>query len=390
MIDIWFNTDTMNLPVFMDALSTTPVDPRVLEVMLPFFNSKFGNAASRTHALGWQADEAVTIAREQIAGLIGAVKEEILFTSGATESCNVALRGVAEAYGSKGNHIITCLTEHKAVLDTCYDLEKKGMSVTCLPVNAKGLIDTDLLKEAITSSTILFAFMFANNETGVIQPIEEIGQIARQNNILFFCDATQAVGKIPVHVNETQVDLLAFSAHKMYGPKGCGALYVRRKNPRVVLKPQITGGGHERGFRSGTLNVPGIAGFGKAAEICKREMQHEALRLGKWRNELEHSFLSTGIATINGDAMLRLPHASNCCFKIANGVSLLSELSKTIAVSSGSACSSAHPNLSHVLKAMGLTNEQINSSIRFGLSRFTKKEDIYLTIETVAKIIRNV
>lgn len=389
MIEIWINTDTMNLPVFMDALSTTPVDPRVLEVMLPFFNSKFGNAASRTHAYGWQADEAVTIAREQIANLIGAVKEEILFTSGATESCNLALRGVAEAYGSKGNHIITCLTEHKAVLDTLHDLEKKGIRITRLPVNSNGLIDTDLLKEAITPSTILFAFMFANNETGVIQPIEAIGQIAKQNNILFFCDATQAVGKIPVHVNETQVDLLAFSAHKMYGPKGCGALYVRRKNPRVVLKPQITGGGHERGFRSGTLNVPGIAGFGKAAEICNREMQQEALLLSQWRNELEHSFLSKGIATINGDAFRRLPHASNCCFTNNNGVSLLSELSRTIAVSSGSACSSAHPSPSHVLKAMGLTDEKINNSIRFGLSRFTKREDIDLTIKTVVKILQN-
>lgn len=377
----------MKLPVFLDALSTTPVDQRVLDAMLPFFNQQFGNASSRTHAYGWLADEAVIIAREQIAQLIGAVKEEIIFTSGATESINLALRGVVDSYANKGNHIITCATEHKAVLDTCKDLEKKGVSVTYLHVDYEGNINPDELKKSITPSTILIALMFANNETGAVHPISEIGTIARQHNVLFFCDGTQAVGKIPVDVSNDQIDLLAFSAHKMYGPKGCGALYVRRKNPRVVLKPQITGGGHERGFRSGTLNVPGIVGFGKAAELCSNEMLKESHQLSEWRDLLERSFLQTEkTITVNGNKLFRLPHVTNCCFHLQNGATFLSELSKTLAVSSGSSCSSALPEPSHVLKAMKRSDEEVNSSIRFSLSRFTTKDEIHFAITEVRRV----
>ncbi len=379
----------MNKQIYLDYNATTPVDARVLQTMLPFFNEQFGNAASRNHSYGWQAEEAVTIAREQIANIISAAKEEIVFTSGATESINLALRGVAEAYASKGNHIITCATEHRAVLDTCKSLEKKDIELTILPVNKEGLIDLDELSKSIKPTTILISIMYANNETGVLQPIEKIGQIAKEKKVLFFCDATQAVGKIPVDVIKNNIDLLAFSAHKLYGPKGCGALYIRRKNPRVSLKEQITGGGHERNFRSGTLNVPGIAGIGKAAELCMQEMKVEANRLLLLRDQFEKILIEKNLVTINGDVTNRLPHVSNLCFNMLNGASLLASISKLMAVSSGSACSSSSADPSHVLKAMGLTDEASKSSIRFSLGRFTTQEETDWAAQQIISIITN-
>ncbi len=377
----------MNNLLYLDYNSTTPVDARVVQAMLPFFTEQFGNAASSNHRYGWQAQEAVTIAREQIATLIGAVKEEIVFTSGATESINLAIRGVVEAYASKGNHIITCVTEHRAVIDTCKSLEKKGIEVTVLPVNKEGFIDLDELNKSIKPSTILISIMYANNETGILQCIEKIGKIAKEKKVLLFCDATQAVGKIPVDVLKDNIDLMAFSAHKLYGPKGCGALYIRRKNPRVSLKEQITGGGHERNFRSGTLNVPGIVGFGKAAELCMLEMEVEASRLLLLRDKFEKLLLTKNLVTINGDVTNRLAHVSNLCFNMPNGASLLASISKLMAVSSGSACSSSSSEPSHVLKAMGLTDETSKSSIRFSFGRFTTQDEIVWAGEQIINIL---
>lgn len=378
----------MQLPVYLDYCSTTPVDETVVQTMLPFFTRQFGNASSSTHAYGWQAAEAVTVAREQLAALIHAEKEELLFTSGATESCNLALRGVAEAYASKGNHIITCATEHKAVLDTCAALSKKGIEITILPVDKDGLPDMELLQKSIRPTTLLIAMMYANNETGVINPIEQTGAIAKQNNVLFFCDATQAVGKIPVQVQTDGIDLLAFSAHKLYGPKGCGALYVRRKQPRVALKEQISGGGHERGLRSGTLNVPGIVGFGTAGAIAAEVMITEAARMQQLRDRFETAVCAATGAIVTGRGAQRLPQVSNLCFPVPNGASLLTALNRVMAVSAGSACNSAEPAPSHVLKAMGLTNEQIKSSVRFSFGRMTTEEELQFAIEQTIRIVQ--
>lgn len=378
----------LHLPIYLDYNSTTPCDARVVEAMLPYFTQDFGNAASKTHSFGWQAEEAVEFAREQIAGFVGAETKEIAFTSGATEAINLALKGIAEAYASKGNHIITSNIEHKAVLDTCKHLEKQGIEVTCLPVNPEGLISTQQIEEAIRPNTILISVMYANNEIGTINPIREMGAVARKHNILFFTDATQATGKIPVNVNEDNIDLMAFSSHKIYGPKGVGALYVRRKNPRVRLIAQIDGGGHERGMRSGTLNVPGIVGFGKASEICKDEMKSDAGHVTKLRNKLENALLQLKEVYINGSEEHRLPNSTNLSFKNVEGQALMMSINKEIAVSSGSACTSASLEPSYVLKALGLDDELAHSSIRFSLGRFTTEEEINYTIEQVSKNVK--
>lgn len=377
----------MQLPVYLDNNATTPVDPRVLEMMLPFFTMHFGNAASNSHAYGWEAAEAVKYAREQVAALINSEPEEIIFTSGATESDNLALKGVYEMYTSKGNHIITVKTEHKAVLDSCKHLEKKGAEITYLNVKKDGLIDLEELKNSIKSTTILIAVMYANNETGVIQPVQEISRIAKKNSILFFSDAAQAVGKIPVDVIKDGIDLMSFSAHKIYGPKGIGALYVRRKNPRVRLSSQMDGGGHERGIRSGTLNVPAIVGFGKACELCRIQMQNDAEKTGKQRNKLEKELAKIKDVCINGNIQHRLPNVSNLSFKNINSPELMAKLSKKIAVSSGSACTSASQSPSFVLKAMGLSDEMALSSLRFSLGRFTTDEEIDFTINQLANLL---
>lgn len=359
------------------------MDPRVLEAMLPYFIEKFGNAASRNHSFGWVAEEAVDYAREQIAKLIGADPKEIILTSGATEADNLAIKGVYEMYATKGNHIITCTTEHKAVLDTCKHIEKLGGAVTYLDVKEDGLIDLDQLEKAITDKTILISIMYGNNETGVIQDVKAISKIARKHGVLFFTDATQAVGKIPVDVNADGIDLMAFSAHKMYGPKGVGALYVRRKNPRVKVTSQMDGGGHERGMRSGTLNVPSIVGFGKACEICMNEMESEAKRLSKMRDRLEASLMELEETYVNGNREHRLPHTANISFKYVEGEGLMMGFNKNIALSSGSACTSASLEPSYVLKALGLGDDLAHSSLRFGLGRFTTDEQIDFTIKAI-------
>jgi cysteine desulfurase len=378
----------LKLPIYLDHNATTPCDPRVVEAMLPYFTNSFGNAASRNHPFGWQAEEAVDYAREQVAKLIGADPKEIIFTSGATEADNLAIKGVFEMYASKGNHIITCNIEHKAVLDTCKHLEKQGAEVTYLKVKENGLIDLQELEAAIKPTTILIAIMYANNEIGTVMPMKEISQIARKHGVLVFSDATQAVGKIPVDVNKDGIDLLAMTAHKMYGPKGVGALYVRRKNPRVKVTAQMDGGGHERGMRSGTLNVPGIVGFGKACELCQNEMQQDAERLSKLRDKLENALLSLEEAYVNGDKEHRLPHVSNISFKYVEGEGLLMGFNKEIALSSGSACTSASLEPSYVLKALGLGDDLAHSSLRFGLGRYTTEEQIDYTIEQVSKTVR--
>jgi len=377
----------LQFPIYLDNNATTPIDARVLEAMIPFFTKYFGNAASRTHAFGWEADAAVEYAREQVAHLINAEPKEIIFTSGATEADNLALKGVFEIYKSKGNHIITAKTEHKAVLDSCKHLEKIGAEVTYLDVKGDGLIDTNELENAIRENTVLISVMYANNETGVIQPVKEIGVIAKKKNVLFFSDATQAVGKIPVDVIKDGIDLMSFSAHKIYGAKGIGALYVRRKNPRVTIASQIDGGGHERGMRSGTLNVPAIVGFGKACELCMIEMKKNAERMCKLRDKLEAELVETGNAFINGNREYRLPNVSNMSFKNVNSVNLLSALSKNIALSSGSACTSGTNEPSYVLKAMNLSDEIALSSLRFGLGRFTSEEEIDYTIGQLMNLI---
>jgi cysteine desulfurase len=366
-----------NRLIYLDNNSTTPTDPRVVETMLPYFYEIPGNAASRSHPFGWQAEEAVEYAREQIAGLIDADPKEIIFTSGATESDNLGIKGVFEMYASKGNHIITLTTEHKAVLDACKKVEKLGGEVTYVPVKNDGLVDLEVLEAAITDKTILISVMWANNETGVIQPMKEIGDICKKHGILFMSDATQAVGKIPVHPKEVGVHIMAFTSHKMYGPKGVGALFVNRKNPRVKVTAQLDGGGHERGMRSGTLNVPGIVGFGKAAEIAKAEMAQDAARLSALRDKLEKGFQDNlEEVYVNGNIENRMPHVTNISFKHVEGEGLMMTFNQNIAVSSGSACTSASLEPSYVLVALGLGDDLAHSSIRFSLGRFTKEEDI--------------
>jgi len=355
--------------------------------MIPYFTNNFGNAASRNHPFGWQAEEAVDYAREQVAKLIGADPKEIIFTSGATEGDNLAIKGVFEMYASKGNHIITCNIEHKAVLDTCKHIEKEGGEVTYLKVKPNGLVDLAELEAAIKPNTILIALMYANNEIGTVMPMQEISAIAKKHGVLVFSDATQAVGKIPVDVNKDGIDLMAFTAHKMYGPKGVGALYVRRKNPRVKVTAQIDGGGHERGMRSGTLNVPGIVGFGKACEICRNEMEEETKRVVKLRDKLENALLQIEESYLNGDKEYRLPHVTNISFKYVEGEGLMMGFNKNIAVSSGSACTSASLEPSYVLKALGLGDDLAHSSLRFGLGRFTTEEQIDYTIEQVTNTV---
>ena len=372
----------LQLPVYLDNNATTPMDPRVLEAMLPYLTNHFGNAASSSHAYGWQAKEAVDIAREQVAALIYAQAKEIIFTSGATEADNLALKGVYEMYASKGNHIITVATEHKAVLDSCKHIEKFGGEVTYLPVKNDGLIDIDEMEEAIKPSTIIIAVMLANNETGVIQPLKKISAVAKKHNLFFFTDAAQAAGKIPVDVKDG-IDLLALSAHKMYGPKGIGALYVRSKDPRVRLTAQMDGGGHEKNMRSGTLNVPAIVGFGKACELCAQDMERDFSHTNTFRNKLENALLKMGNTHVNGTISHRLPNVCNISFENINGSLLLSGINKNMAVSSGSACTSASVEPSYVLKAMNVNDELAHASIRFGLGRFTTEEEINYAIEQV-------
>jgi len=377
----------LQFPIYLDHNATTPCDPRVVDAMLPYFTNNFGNAASRNHSFGWQAEEAVDYAREQVAKLIGADPKEIIFTSGATEADNLAIKGVYEMYASKGNHVITCNIEHKAVLDTCKHIEKEGGEVTYLKVKDNGLVDLAELEAAIKPTTVLIAIMYANNEIGTVNPMQAISAIARKHGVLVFSDATQAVGKIPVDVNKDGIDLMAFTGHKMYGPKGVGALYVRRKNPRVKVTAQMDGGGHERGMRSGTLNVPGIVGFGKACEICMNEMEEEGNRLRVLRDKLETSLLKLEEAYLNGDKEHRLPHVSNISFKYVEGEGLMMGFNKNIALSSGSACTSASLEPSYVLKALGLGDDLAHSSLRFGLGRFTTEEQIDFTVEQVSNTV---
>ena len=366
----------VQLPIYMDNHATSQLDPRVLEAMLPFFTSKFGNAASRNHSFGWDAEQGVETAREQIAKLIGATSKEIIFTSGATESNNLAIKGIAEMYRERGNHIITQVTEHKAVLDTCKRLEKYGYRVTYLPVKADGLIDLDDLKRAMDDKTILVTIMFANNEIGVVQPVAEIGRLCHERNVIFHTDAVQAVGKIPIDVNAMNIDVLSLTAHKLYGPKGVGALYVRRRNPRVQISAQIDGGGHERGMRSGTLNVPGIVGLGAACEIAREEMANEAIRLAGLRDKLKAKLeAALDYVHVNGSMEHRLPGNLNMSFVYVEGESLLMGINE-IAVSSGSACTSATLEPSYVLKALGLGDDVAHSSIRFGLGRFNNEAEV--------------
>ena len=378
----------MKFPLYLDNHATTRMDPRVLEAMVPYFVEKFGNAASRNHAFGWEAEEAVENARKQLARLIHADPKEIVFTSGATESDNLALKGVVEMYREKGDHIITGLTEHRAVLDTAKALEtKRGIKVTYLPVDKTGLVSPDDVRHAITDKTILISIMLANNEIGTINPIKEIGKIAKEKGILFHCDATQGVGKIPVDVQEMGIDLMSFTAHKMYGPKGVGALYVRKKAPRVRIAPMIDGGGHERGMRSGTLPVPLIVGFGKACELCEQEMPTESVRLAKMRDHLQAGIMnSLEEVYLNGHPTQRLPHNLNISFAYVEGESLLMGV-KEIALSSGSACTSATLEPSYVLRALGVGSDLAHSSIRFGLGRFNTDEEIDYTIKRIIEIV---
>jgi cysteine desulfurase len=377
----------MKTPIYLDYHATTPMDPRVLDAMLPYFTTYFGNAASRNHSFGWEAEKAVEYARKQIADLIGANAKEIIFTSGATESNNLAIKGVAEMYAEKGNHIITVATEHKAVLDTCKKLEKEGFRVTYLSLAPDGLVTLDQIREAITDKTILVSVMYANNEIGVIQPIAEIGKMLKEKGILFHTDAVQAVGKVPVDVIKDNIDLMSITAHKMYGPKGVGALYVRRKSPRVQITAQMDGGGHERGMRSGTMNVPGIVGFGKAAELCRLEMAEESKRLAHLRDKLKAKLESAlDEVYINGSFEHRLPHNLNMSFQYVEGESLLMGIND-IAVSSGSACTSATLEPSYVLKALGLGDDLAHSSIRFGLGRFTTEEEIDYTADKLIDVV---
>ncbi len=377
----------MNLPIYMDNHSTTRVDPRVVEEMLPYFTTYFGNAASRNHSFGWDADKAVEAARERLARIINAESREIIFTSGATESNNLALKGVAEMYVEKGNHIITQVTEHRSILDTAKRLEKSGMNVTYLPVDKEGLVDPEDVRKAITDRTVLISIMLVNNEIGVIQPVEEIGKIAKERGVLFHCDATQGVGKIPVNVQSMGVDLLSYTAHKLYGPKGVGALYVRRKNPRVRLSPMMDGGGHERGMRSGTLNVPGIVGFGKACEVAMEVMEQESAMLLSLRERLRKGIMdSLDEVSVNGHLTKRMPGNLNLSFAYVEGESFLMGL-REIALSSGSACTSATLEPSYVLQALGVSSELAHSSVRFGLGRFNTEEEVDYVIKRVVETV---
>ena len=378
----------VNLPIYMDNHATTPLDPRVLDAMMPYLTGKFGNAASRNHKFGWEAEEAVENARKQVAALIGADAREIVLTSGATESDNLAVKGVAWMYREKGDHIITAVTEHKAILDTCKHLEKEGFRITFLPVDSKGFVDLDDLRKAITDKTILISIMAANNEVGVLQDIKEIGAIARQRGVLFHTDAVQAAGKVPFNVNEMNVDIASLSAHKIYGPKGVGALFVRRRSPRVLLTPIIDGGGHERGMRSGTLNVPGIVGFGKAAQVAHEDLPNESAEMfrlrEKLRTTLEHELDEI---YINGDLRKRLPGNLNMSFAYVEGESLLMGIND-IAVSSGSACTSASLEPSYVLKALGVGEDLAHTSIRFGIGRFNTEEEVDYVAARVIEVVR--
>jgi len=378
----------MKTPIYFDNHATTPMDPRVLQAMIPYFTEKFGNAASRNHAFGWESEKAVDTARKQIADLIGANSKEIVFTSGATESNNLAIKGVAEMYAEKGNHIITPATEHKAVLDTCKKLEKHGCRVTYLPLKQDGLIDLDQLRDAITDKTILVSIMYANNEIGVIQPVGEIGKLCHERGVLFHTDGVQAFGKVPVNVIKDNIDLMSITGHKIYGPKGVGALYVRRRNPRVQLTAQMDGGGHERGMRSGTLNTPGIVGFGEAAAICQREMAEESKRLSHLRDKLKDKLQSElDEVFINGSLTNRLPNNLNISFAYVEGESLLMGIND-IAVSSGSACTSATLEPSYVLKALGVGDDLAHTSIRFGLGRFNTEEEVDYVANRVIEVVR--
>jgi cysteine desulfurase len=379
---------TLKLPVYLDNNATTPMDPMVLEEMLPYFSERFGNAASRTHSYGWEAEEAVDLAREQIAELIGAHPHEIVFTSGATESVNLAIKGVWENNRGNKGHIITVVTEHKAVLDTCKHIEKMGGAVTYLPVQSNGLISLEDLKDAITQDTLLIAVMYANNETGVIQPIRQIGAIAKEHSILFLTDAAQAVGKVPVDVQTDGIDLLTCSAHKLYGPKGVGALYVRKKNPAVTLTAQIDGGGHERSMRSGTLNVPGIVAFGKACAISLEKMAVESERLASLRDRFENQLLSLHNLDINGSNAPRLPHATNISFHHIDGEKMIFEAANDIAFSRSSACTSATLEPSYVLKAMGLSDELIHNTFRFSFGRFSTEAQVDHSVNVISKIVK--
>ena len=376
----------MKIPVYLDNHATTPTDPRVLEAMLPYFGEKFGNAASRSHAFGWEAEAAVDEAREQVAQIIQAASpREIVFTSGATESDNLAIKGVAEAYGDKGNHIVTCSTEHRAVLDSCKALERRGFRVTYLGVDRYGTVRLDQLREAVTDKTVLISVMAANNEIGTVQPIREIGQLAKEKGVVYHCDATQGVGKIPMSVEEMGIDLLSLSGHKIYGPKGVGALYVRSKRPKVRVSPIIDGGGHERGMRSGTLNVPGIVGLGKACQISMHELTREAARLTELRARLKDGiFGQLDEVYVNGHPTERLPGNLNLSFAHVEGESLMMAL-KEIAVSSGSACTSAALEPSYVLRALGIPEELAHTSIRFGLGRFNTEEEVDYAIRRVVE-----
>ncbi|MBS1815293.1 MAG: IscS subfamily cysteine desulfurase [Acidobacteria bacterium] len=377
----------VKLPIYMDNHATTPLDPRVLEAMMPYLTTIFGNAASRNHSFGWEAEQAVDKAREQIAKLIGATSKEIIFTSGATESNNLAIKGVAEMYREKGNHIVTQVTEHKAVLDTCKRLEKYGFQVTYLPVKPDGLVDVEDVRNAITDKTILVSIMYANNEIGTVNPIPEIGKLCHEKGVLFHCDAVQAVGKIPVNVISDNIDLLSLSGHKIYGPKGVGALYVRRRNPRVQLNAQIDGGGHERGMRSGTLNVPGIVGLGAACEIAMHEMESETKRLTELRDYLRKRLEEKlDYVHVNGNMEHHLPGNLNMSFVYVEGESLLMGINE-IAVSSGSACTSATLEPSYVLKALGLGDDVAHSSIRFGLGRFNTKEEVDYVADKLIDVV---
>lgn len=385
----------LKLPVYLDYNSTTPCDPRVVAAMLPYFTERFGNAASRSHARGWEAEEAVEVAREQVAALIGAEPKEIVFTSGATEADNLAIKGVYELYASKGRHtaddpgkhIITVQTEHKAVLDSCHHLEKLGADITWLGVGSDGLIDPVQLEAAIRPTTVLISVMYANNEIGVLQPVREISAIARRRGVLFFTDSTQAVGKVPVDVNADGIDLMALSAHKLYGPKGIGALYVRRRGPRARLTEQMDGGGHERGMRSGTLNVPGIVGFGMACALCAQEMETDRARIQPLRDRLEAALLALDGARVNGSLVHRLPQVTNISFQGVDGDALLAGLGKNVALSSGSACTSASMEPSYVLKALGLEDGLAHASLRLGLGRFTTAEEVDYAIGEIGKTV---
>jgi len=382
------NATPVKLPVYLDNHATTPLDPRVLEAMLPFLTGKFGNAASNSHSFGWTAAAAVELARRQIATAIGASAQEIVFTSGATESDNLAIKGVAETCRDKGNHIITVASEHKAVLDSCRRLEQYGYRVTYLPVKNDGLIDLDQFRDAFTDQTILVSIMAANNETGVLQPIEEIGNLCRERGVLFHSDAVQALGKVPLNVVSANIDLASLTAHKLYGPKGCGALYVRQ-HASVRLAPMIDGGGHESGLRSGTLNVPGIVGFGKACEIAHNELAEESSRLAGLRDRLRvHLTAELDHVVVNGCMEHRLPGNLNMSFLHVEGETLLTGLND-VALSSGSACSSGKTHASHVLKALGLSDETAGSAIRFGIGRFNTKAEIDYVAGRVIELVKN-